>query len=132
MQYEPWFSEEDAREHGAFDPAERHQQPDGSWSGKCGGCGMWSTWRPEEPFACHNPFNRQLTEELVFGRIAYTGEGEPIDHSEDVERLGRDSTIAIWTAAPGFGKRVWRVTRVDEAGVWGTLIEDTADSGEGG
>jgi len=36
------------------------RQPDGTWLAKCGGCGMWSTWKPGSVFECFNPFHDKL------------------------------------------------------------------------
>ena len=32
-------------------------QPDGSYVGRCGLCGMWSSWILGSVFVCYNPFH---------------------------------------------------------------------------
>ena len=64
-------------------------------------------------------------ETLVMGRTAYTGEGQKIDCSGDIDRYKPGDHCVIWAGAPGIGRVVYRVTRLDEKGLWGVEVENT-------
>lgn len=79
-------------------------------------------------------------EELVINRFVYSynhetngccsrkqGEGEPcrIDQSKWVEQYPPGKKFVACASGPGIGHRAYEITRHDEEGAWGVLVEDT-------
>jgi hypothetical protein len=69
----------------------------------------------------------EAKEELVFSRTAWNGEGEKIDTSKDIRdlKLKVGGKFVTWAAAPGSGKAVYAITKIDQKGVWGKLESNT-------
>ncbi len=45
------------------------------------------------------------------------------DHSAEVDALQVGETVVHWVAAPGSGKVIYRVTRIDQEGAHGVLLQ---------
>jgi hypothetical protein len=65
-------------------------------------------------------------EVLVFDRTAYSGDGKKLDRTADIQamKLKINGSIGIENGSPGSGRAVYRITRIDGKGVWGTKLSD--------
>lgn len=79
---------------------------------------------------------KEVKEKLVVSRKSYmfinSTDSIPIeiDNSEEIDILQIGQTVTHWVGAPGCGRLVYKITRIDEKGAWGICIEDTTDTGE--
>lgn len=76
-------------------------------------------------------------ETLMIGRISYKGDGTEVRMSnrELAEFVTNHAPAKMsdligkracfWAGAPGVGRHVWEVTRIDEEGIWGQTIKNT-------
>ena len=73
-----------------------------------------------------NEREQRATEERIFQPITYRADGDPNGDPCQAycEAMSRDKvgdTLVIFIAAPGSGREVYRITRMDETGVYGYL-----------
>lgn len=72
-----------------------------------------------------------MTDKLIYSRWTYRFENpedeEPtrIDESEYCSQYSPGDTYVTFAGAPGCGRTVYEVTRVDEDGIWGVVQSDT-------
>lgn len=69
-------------------------------------------------------------ERLLISRHGYRFEGGAdsptrFDCSEKIARHPVGDHYVVWAGAPGVGRTVYLVTRVDEGGAWGVVLSDT-------
>ena len=68
---------------------------------------------------------------LIFPRHVYTfrpagsDNRVEVDRSDEVALYAVGDTLTAWAGAPGVGRIVYRVTKVDDAGLWGVVVENT-------
>lgn len=67
----------------------------------------------------------EAKEELVLPRTVYSGEGKPIDYSSEIKRYKVGDYFVSHAGAPGIGKSVHKITKIDQKGVWGTVVSNT-------
>jgi len=65
---------------------------------------------------------------LIWPRITYGGDGKPHDNSEYIDKYKGKNTIVFDVGAPGYGRVIYRITNIDDKGIWGVLLKD--ESGE--
>lgn len=73
--------------------------------------------------------------ELFYSRFSFSGNREDgsdgvnlvrVDNSKYIERYKVGGEFVSFVAAPGSGRLVWSIARIDEKGMWGYLVEDTS------
>lgn len=64
-----------------------------------------------------------MTEVKLTGPTYWTGDG--VEHKSDLSQYKVGEIHCVWAGAPGTGRWVGRITRVDETGAWAEEIENT-------
>lgn len=70
-----------------------------------------------------------MASKLILNRIVYRFDGDRAvleDTSPECDVYKRGDALVTWAGAPGTGRTVYRITRVDQRGVWGVEVSDTA------
>jgi len=71
-------------------------------------------------------------EKLIYPRKYFrsvslgSSEFEEQDSSDEIEKYKTGDEMTFEIAAPGTGRRVYRITHIDVQGIWGNLIEDSS------
>ena len=50
--------------------------------------------------------------------------GRPHDNSQFIDRYQGRLTIFFDVRAPGYGGRTYKITKIDDKGLWGYLLKD--------
>lgn len=68
-----------------------------------------------------------MAEKLIYPRQLWVN-GQKVDGAEyyGIDTLAVGQLVTHSMAAPGTGHITYKVTRVDEQGAWGTVVEDTS------
>jgi len=76
-------------------------------------------------------YRTDAEEELIVPRTYYHSDGNPegalVKGTRSMDGYYRGRVLVFHVAAPGTGRLIQQVTKVDEEGAWGVTIEDTSD-----